>query len=64
MTDLNVPTFYHGGSTIAYGGDLSRGAGISALILSASCASQTGPSRRGRWRLSAVTPKLRLWDKW
>ena len=26
MTDLNVPTFHHGGSTIAYNGDaVSRG---------------------------------------
>src|SRR5262249_24337918 len=28
MTDLNMPTFHHGGSTVAYTGDVvSRGAG-------------------------------------
>ena len=59
MTDLNVPTFHHGGSTIAYGGDaVSRG----AIRYTGPCPPR-GERHNYRWTVEALDAAGKVLDK-
>jgi phosphatidylethanolamine-binding protein (PEBP) family uncharacterized protein len=59
MTDLNVPTFHHGGSTIAYAGDaVSRG----AIAYTGPCPPR-GERHKYRWTVQALDETGRVLAK-
>ena len=52
MTDLNMPTFHHGGSTVAYTGNVvTRG----AVAYTGPCPPQ-GERHNYRWTVQALDP--------
>ena len=52
MTDLNMPTFHHGGSTVAYTGNVvNRG----AVTYTGPCPPQ-GERHTYRWTVQALDP--------